>query len=259
MAIFLLAILFVPYAELRQKTSLLLLGGALSSLALRSFLHVGAGHDEYKFLFTAALPLAALATLGIDRWARQRVWPAVLLGTSALLILVAIPIVSNQNAKLVVPQVTEDGFYLRLGSAEPEAGWVDAIRMRTPPDTFVVARRANLCLPTVMARSLWAPPQSAAVEPGYGLDHRWNLVEERGYAASLFDRRETVADCVYRCSDEPNLRAAETALLSLGRPVAIVFAPQEGDDFLALLQHETRGQLLYRDAAGTSVWLLSPH
>ncbi len=68
--------------------------------------------------------------------------------------------------------------------------WVEAIAKDTPKDTVVLVRHSNLFLPGILRRSLWAPPDHSHLLPGYWLDNRWVLVEERGYSQEVFDSRQ---------------------------------------------------------------------
>jgi hypothetical protein len=259
LALFLLAIVFVRREQLFQPGVLLLLVTSVPILLLRPVLQVGAGHNEYKFLLTSALCLVPAATLAIDRWVTRRTAAVAIVGASVLLVVPALPALQTQQAVSnpeSLPAVDESGFSIRLDPAEPRFGWIEAVRTLTPVETVVVARRADLFLPAVTERSLWSPPEHIQRVPGYWLDNRWNLVEERGYAAALFDAREQVVRCAYECQDERDLRKVESRLKSLGRPLAIVFAPGEGQFLLALLRHDKRAKTVYADSSGMAVWLV---
>jgi hypothetical protein len=263
-----LAILLVPVAFLprswlwRKPIMLLLVGAALPSILLRSLLQVSAGANEYKFMSTAALGLAPVTALALHRWLLRGGRKIVLVAISVIFALLAplelmqgklgIPRVTN------VPEVSDSHFYLQLAPDNPQAAWIEAIRAKSPANAIVVIEKSRLFLPALVARSEWAPPQHSEPLPGYRLDTRWNLVLERGYPAALFDGRERVLDCIFHCDDAKDLNSAEAALLSLMRPVVVVFLPDSGSSFEQLIRSEGNTSLLYRDAQGTSVWVLEP-
>jgi len=259
MALFLLAIFSLPRSQLAERGALLLLAGSVPSLLLRPIFRVSEGRNEYKFIFCAALCLAPVASLAIDRWVPKRVSPRLMTLASVLLIVPAIPAIRMQQGMSgfpYSPKISEGGFFIHLGPKEPEAGWVEALRNRTPPDTILVVHQSNLFLPAITARSLWAPPGHSLPVPGYLLESWSNLVLERGYPGSLFDSREALVRCLYECNEEGQLRQVQDQLKCLKRPVAIVFSPGEGLPFQALLERDHRGGILYRDPSGVVVWLL---
>jgi hypothetical protein len=261
MALFLLAILSLPRSQLTERGVMLLLAGSLPSLLLRSLFRVSAGSNEYKFIFCAALCLAPVAALAIDRWVPKFASPALMTLASLLLIVPAIQAIRTQqgmSGHTYFPQVSEGGFFIELNPTEPERGWVEAVRTRTPQNTVVVVHQSDLFLPAVTARPLWVPPEHSRDVPGYWLRNRWNLVEERGYSPGLYDNREAVARCLYECEKEDRLQQAEQQLGSLHRPVAIVFSPGEGLPFQALLERDPRARILYREPSGIVVWLWQP-
>jgi hypothetical protein len=198
---------------------------------LPSLLQVGAGHDEYKLVFIAALCLAPILALTVDRVEPALVAPVTAVLLSVALVVSLAPNLGTeiyQQRRFSVPWVDEAGFCLRLAAAEPASRWVETIRTSTPPNTGVVAGRSEMFLPAVTQRALWAPPTHAQALPGYWLDNRWNLAEERGYSTQVLDVRETVMRCAYACSDPDKLRETGSQLLSLRRPVALVFFPRRG-------------------------------
>jgi hypothetical protein len=259
MALFLAAMATMRRAQLAQPPVLLLTVGAVAGLVLRSLLTVGAGDNEYKFVLSAALFLAPVAALAVDRWVPRRVSPKLALISSLLLAITATPPLIQHSRRDLdrLPLIREEGFYVQP-ALEKDSGWIEALRTQTPSNTIVVVRDSNLFLPGITARSLWAPPLGAAPLPGYWLGDRWNLVQERGYPASLFDRRERTTRCVYECTDPGQVRQAEQQLTSLKRPVAIVFSTGEGREFLAMLERDPRARMLYPDRYGAFVWLLEP-
>lgn len=237
----------------------LLLIGSLPSVLLWLVFQVSAGHNEYKFIFCAALGLAPLLALAVDRWVPQKVSPTFVLLVTLLLIVPALPTLYVQQGMYgfpFFPQVKEEGFFFRLGPSQPEAEWTDAIRARTPPNTVIVLSTSEIFVPGLVGRSVWAPPEQPWPLAGYWAESRFTLLHERGYPATLLDAREAVLHSLYQCGGTCNPAAILAQLKALKRPLAIVFPPREGQDFLAWLADERQGRLLYRDARGTIVWLL---
>src|SRR5207249_1508028 len=145
---------------------------------------------EYKFIFCAAMCLAPLTALGLDPWLARGGWRwAVALGIPLALAPLALSRFVFRAGDHIrgAPQVDESSFWLRLASSDPDAGWTDAVRRQTPPDTVVIVRQPRYHIASFTGRSLFvmgAAPHSSA---GYEMSTRRILIDVRGYRSELFE------------------------------------------------------------------------
>jgi hypothetical protein len=217
---------------------------------------------EYKFILTAAVCLAPLASLALDGvWRRLagRALPVL----AVLTLVLAVPLVRTvrqdwpwfpaQGLERTPPQVDLNGFDLRLASSEPMAGLVDVIRQQTPVDTLVIAARADLHLPTLTARSMYSPPAQALPHPGVNIKSESLLHEAKGYSNALLDLRAANLDALFT-SDEPAARQRSLDdMQSLGRPLAIILNDAHDAGLFEWLSDSGDGRLIY-EGAGYRLW-----
>ena len=246
------------WKRLKEEETLVLLGGAISSLFCYVLLQVTAGSNEYKYVFGVALCLAPVACLALDRWP-ARVPRSVLVIGSALLFFPAILTKRPSDRYKDYPKAEERTYQLRLAGSEPDSQWTDAVRDSTPPDTILAIRHAGLYLPAVTERSLLGPPEQTREIPGYGLASRFNLVEERGYPPKVVEDRETLLKRIFDCKQDCNPEELSGQLKRLNRPIAFAFYPGEESEFQEWLGQNQRGTNIIpaRDGAPT-VWLYKP-
>jgi hypothetical protein len=255
----LLAIMFLRRESFFRPEVCLFLMAAVVSILLRMVFRIGENSQQYKFMFTSALLLAPVAALAVEQGLTRLRQKILLVMVSVLLVPSAVSAVRTQQGMMgpvSFPPVDDRHFWIRLGTAHPDAGWIEAVRTTTPQNTVLVVRRSDLFLPPFTRRSSWIAPESIGPLPGYWLDPRDNAVNIRGYPEVIYDSRESVRRLVYGQGTPKEYRIGLEAMRSLHRPVAIVFPPQQTDSLLDWLTAEGVGQPVFRDANGTMVWLI---
>ena len=255
----LLGVALVAWHRLKEKENLLLLGGAIPGFFCNVMLHVSAGSNEYKYVFSLAVCLAPVACLALDRWP-VRMPAGVAVVASAALFCSAIfskgPLEAPETS---FPKLEEQSFQLLLSPGDPDRNWTDAVRDLTPHGTVLAVRRAKLYWPALTGRSLVGPPeQPRSGVPGYWQRSRFNLVDERGYPSELVDDREKLLQRIFVCQHNCQPEAIDEDLRRLGRPVAFMFHPGEDSEFRSWLAEHQRGSSIYSAAGGPSVWLYKP-
>jgi len=148
-------------------------------------------------------------------------------------------------------------FDLRLAPGESWANVSDAVRDRTPSDTVLVVERAEVHLPTVTHRNMYAPPLQNLPHPGVNIKSDDLLREAKGYSVDMLEQREATLAALYHPASPSDRAQALERMLALQRPVAIVLDQQLDADLLAWLGHQGRGSTVYTDSA-RAVWLMAP-
>jgi hypothetical protein len=261
MGLYLLVLVMIPRERLWQRETVLLLGGAAASLVLRMLFRLSEGYNEYYWLFPAAFCAALLAAVGLEHAGTRRYFrPAVAVGTLLLLapVLPALRVQQALQRESALYALNENGYELRLEPDHPQAEWIETVRRETPPDSVVVMREINPFPPSLLGRSLWAPSdlESASGAPGYWMNSRRHLIQERGYSRELVEGRIATLRAIFDCRESCDAESLAASLLSLGRPVVLVFSSGEGSYFQEWLERAQRGKLLLRDRQGTRVWYL---
>ena len=90
--------------------------------------------------------------------------------------------------------------------------------------------------------------------PGYNLDQRFYLLEQRGYPSELYERRLGVVETLYASEDDAEIIEALHYLKELQRPLAIYF-PSRDTYSLRWLETQAIGRNLVSDGQNT-VWLV---
>jgi hypothetical protein len=182
---------------------------------------------EYKFVFTAAAPLAAVALLGLEAaLARTDARPLArraLLATSALylagptLLFLAGALASGHFRE--APLALDGRTFTRVANAEFD-GLLGKVRRELPPDTVVVA---------ALAGSEKSPNNDAFLPAAIAARDLY-LVDDRELTRRLapFDER---ADVVRRLFRGVQVAAATAALKQLHRPVALLLTQLVEVDF----------------------------
>ncbi len=242
-------------------SAILLLVAATISFGLRALFHIGGAYNEYKLMLPTALFLIPLASLALLDWKSRRISCDWLVVASALVLAPTITAMDYRwqlKLDLAAPQVEESGLGLALKPGEPDAGWISAVLAGTSPDTILAVRRSDTFLPALVGRSLLAPPDESQPPPGYWELSRFNLVDVRGYSGQAVDRRGALLFGIFSSGDNATFENVYQGIVNLNRPLAIRFAPGDGQAFLAWLRVQRRGKLLYQDSSGVLVWLINP-
>jgi hypothetical protein len=261
MGLYLPMLILVPRERLWRQENVLLLGGATASLALRMFFRLSEGYNEYYWLFPAAFCAAMLAAVGLEHGGARRFFRSAVAVASVLLLAPVLPALRVQQAlqsQTAFYSLDERGFELRLAADHPQAEWIEAVRKETPPDSVVVTREFNPFPPSLLGRSLWAPTdlEAASGAPGYWMNSRRHLIQERGYSRQLVEGRMETQRAIFDCRESCDAEALIASLLSLQRPVVLAFSSGEGTYFQEWLERAQRGKLLLQDRRGMRVWFL---
>jgi hypothetical protein len=261
--IVLAALPFIGFIRRRNGPALLL---GLSAAAF-SAIYVGIDLTqlEYKYVLAATIGLAFLAAAVLDTLFQQRqllgsgTLTLVVVGLTAINLLFVfragghIPGNLDQGARL-----DETAFWISLSPSEPDSAWTTAIRERTPENTIVIARRPAVQLSALVGRSMYIPSDTeGGFIPGYNLDQRFYLVEQRGYSADVYNRRLEVVEILYTSEDDDAIIQALHSLKELERPVAIYF-PRRDLYLLRWLKVYGMGKDLVPDGQKT-VWFVNDY
>jgi hypothetical protein len=246
----------------REGVTALLLWSATCSALLSIVASLGS--LEYKYVLTAALLLAPVCALTLDRFTLRfpRIeWPLAI-GVPLLLMSIELAWTFRLYGHIPpnlgnAPQVSEAHFGLSLAPSDPDAAWVQVVRDQTPPTTLLVASPSQTHLSPFVRRALYAPSDfDGAAAAGYSVDTRYTLVEQRRYPAALYAARiDAVAQLLG--GDQPaQLEAALATILAERRPLAIQFADPDAPA-LRWLQSAGVGEQLFSDSQ-TTVWYIAP-
>lgn len=244
----------------RRAPLLVLALGATGAIALNLFLRIGA-LDEYKFIMAAGICLTAPAMIGFDRVflktqrARWKILVTCLLVLVVIMVSYSVNRIPNHGTKPL--DASEESFWLTLAPQNPDANWIDAVRKNTPPTTVVVVNHPEFHTTSFTARSLLVPSEGAKYHFGYNIASKPNMLVLRGYSREVFEERYDLLRRIYTTELVGGMNQVLQKLMSLGRPVAIVFRPHDGRAFLSWLQINGNGVELFNDHSGRSVYLIS--
>ena len=243
----------------RRAPLMVLAFGAAGAAGLNIMFRISGLH-EYKFIFAAGMCLAAPAMIGLERlviksfrcrWAITAALP-VMLG----LVMVSYSIMRIPRHGSTPMDARERSFWLALAASNPDAGWTNAVRTRTSDDTILVVNHPEFHTSSFTARSLLVPSAGDKYHFGYNQSSEWNLLELRGYPRQLFEQRYELLGRIYTAGPTADMNDILTSLRSLGRPVAIVFRPNDGRAFLRWLQANRIGSELFADGSGRLVYVI---
>lgn len=244
----------------QRRAPLLVLGfAAMGAMALNLVLRIGA-QDEYKFLMAAGICLGAPAMTGLERMVLKtsRARWATLVACPIILVLVMISYsinrIPNHGTKPLA--ASEQSFWLRLAPQEPDASWTESVRNDTPPLTIVVINHPEFHTTSFTGRSLLVPSEGAKYHFGYNIASKPNMLALRGYSRELFDERYHLMRRIYSSESDLEMKQALQQLLLLGRPVALVFRPNDRRAFLTWLRTHRIGRNLFDDNHGRAVHLI---
>jgi hypothetical protein len=209
----------------------------------------------------AGICLAAPAVIGFERvflktqparWMMLVTCPLVLVLVMVSYSLNRIP---NDGTKAL--DASEGSFWLTLAPYTPDAKWIDVIRRNTPPTTVVVVNHPDFHTTAFTARSLLVPSEGAKYHFGYNIASKPNMLVLRGYNREVFEERYDLLARVYTTELVAEMKQVLKKLMSLGRPVAVVFRPGDKRAFLSWLRANRIGTELFNDSSGRSVYLIS--
>jgi hypothetical protein len=262
---FLLGFLLVFKRCWKQKPdAVVVLGlGAVGSLVPLILLYIPALNNEYKFMFTAAICLAPFPSLAWEPLLGQiggHKWVV----SFTLALILAIPFIykmSNdwpwQPPQLSIspPSLDLRTFSLRLADNERLAGLVDTIQKRTPADTIICTEYNEIDLPTLLQRTLYAPPVQPEPFPGVNIPTEDLLIGTKGYDPhTILDRRVILKD-LFHSNDLTRKDHSLQQILQFHRPVAILFESQQDAAMREWLEKDPNRQLLF-SGNGFSLWLV---
>lgn len=244
-----------------RRGPLLTLGFAACGAVALNLLLRTSGLNEYKFFVAAGFCLAAPAAIGLERVVlntqRSR-WGLL----AALPVLLALVMVSYSAKRIPhhgsPPMDAKEGsFWLALTRDNPETQWTHAVRTQTPLDAFLIVKDPMFHAPAFTGRPLFVPFDGDRVHFGYNMESRFNLLELRGYNPQLFNERRYLISRVYDPDSGSDDRAETLRRLRLlGRPIAIVFGPNEGQTFVRWLRSRKIGLDVFAGHGGRSVYLI---
>ena len=223
-------------------------GGAAGSVLLYCFMYIPHESNEYKYIFTAAVCLAALPGIALEPVADRSGAMACVLCVGMGLMLVA-PAAHKMYRNW--PGVPEDpprvdmrDFNLRLADGERFARICDVIREQTSPHTVIVTDRADVGFHTVTRRQLYVPYKDAFV-PGIGLDNDYLLKSVKGYDGALVEKRRAKLRGLFEGADDATRERSLAGIRALGRPIAIILNEQRHRRLLGWLLERTVARPLF--------------
>ena len=243
----------------RRAPLMVLVFGAGGAVALNVLLRIGA-LDEYKFFMAAGICLAAPAMIGFERVflkTRRAHWK-ILVTSPIILALVMVSYsvnrIPNHGSKPL--DASEGSFWLTLAPDNPDANWIDAVRKNTPTTTVVIVNHPEFHTTTFTARPLVVPSEGAQYHFGYNIASKPNMLVLRGYSNKLFEERYALLERIYTPQSPEEKSQVLKQLMSLGRPLAIVFRPPDGRAFWHWLRDNRVGIELFNDSNGRAVYLI---
>ena len=251
---------FIGFARRRYGPVMLL---ALSALALSAaYIVIDLAQLEYKYVLAATICIAFLATTAVDPLFRRHTslgWATtaiVAIGLAVINLLFVFQagghVPGNLSDGLILD---ENSFWLSLNSSQKDSAWTRAIHEYTPENTVVIAQKPGVVLSVLVGRSMYVPSDTDGGHvPGYNLNQRFYLLEQRGYPADVYDHRLGLVEALYSSGDEPKIIGALHDLKALRRPLAIQFTDQ--DTFsLRWMETQAIGRPLFSENQNV-VWLV---
>jgi len=229
----------------------------LASLMLYVALDIYHHANEYKFIFVAALMLAPVAGLAVERAGRRMPRAGLLAGVVLAVALAAPPvraIAAEVRYPRPLPRLDLGHFEVRLSEGEPHALLVDAVRTGTPVEAVLVTRSLPWDPVTLTRRALYVPADTGMLH-GLGLETDYLLDKTRNYSMDLVARRREDQLGLFRAAADPD-RAARLAAIQqeLGRPLVVILALPGDQPLEAWL--EARGARPVYRSAGEAAWLV---
>jgi hypothetical protein len=254
-----LAVVFLKCWKNRRHTTLVLVLGGLSSLVCYVVLDIPYWSNEYKFIFTAAICLAPFSGLALeplqDRLGR---WALPL--TVIIALVLAGPFfhkIHDFSHPEWLPVIDTSRFDLRLDKRERFSGISEAIKKKTPIETVLVLDQANLHLPTLTDRKLFAPPDKNQVLHGFAIGYDTLLPDLRGYDKGLIIKRKTILEGLFNQQSVQHRETSLEQILELGRPVGIILDERRSSVALDWLKKSNIGNRVY-SGEDLVLWLVVP-
>jgi hypothetical protein len=254
------ALPFIGFIRLRHAAALLL---ALSALAFSvAYIAIDLAKLEYKYVLAATIGLAFLAAAAVEPLIQRRprlgsvTGTMVAVGLAVINLLLVFRVGGHVPGNLDLGAPLDEGsFWIALSTPEPDSAWTRAIRENTSENTVVIARKPGVQLSVLVGRSMYVPSDiDGGFVPGYNLNQRFYLLEQRGYPARVYDRRLGVVETLYTSQEDAKIIEALHYLKELRRPVAIHF-PNRDIYSLHWLETQALGRVLFSDGQNT-VWLV---
>lgn len=221
-----------PFAEMSLSATGILLVWAVVATVIALTVDL-ATNNETKFAFLVALPLAALAVGGIDRWwaSLRKRWVAVLVVASA-----TVPLHAVYFCNAVRDTST-------LSVSAPERAVYDWIAKSAPRDAVVIEENDIVRVPVLASRDLYWGTE--------GYARNW------GYPRDEMAARKRIRDEVF--SERGPSDVALKHVRALGRPVFVIYRLHHDDMIDAPERFEYdrrfRGRFATREIA---VWEILP-
>ena len=240
-----------------RAATLTLAGGALASFGLHAAFAIPYWDNEYKFIFAAAMFLAAFPALAVERIWREcpRAWAVPVLAAVLVLMSAAythLTVTEWRRARQWDASVLDARrFDLDLDSRQPLAGICKAVRSQTPRDAILVTASNPVYFPEVTSRSLYVPAENQ-VYPGVNLWADDLLAGVRGYGYGMLNERRGQVKALYS-DPEARTRALER-MLELKRPLAVILDPAHAV-LASWFESRQLGHAVYRDP-GYTLWLI---
>jgi hypothetical protein len=256
-------VLVLPRLWKKKRAPLIIMGvGALVSFVLYTLLDIPWWHNEYKFIFTAAICLSPFPSLAMEPVVR-RLGRWALPGVAILTIILAAPLTQEVYGNIGAftkqgPVVDAHSFDLRLADRELYSGLTDAIREKTPINTVLVLQNTDLYFPTLTQRELYVAPSDPRPHPGILITSDEMLVLVKGYKKSIVEQRRSVVDGLFNPHENGLARAQSlNQVLKLNRPLALVLNERRDATLLEWITTQENGSFLYKQN-GLILWFVEP-
>lgn len=244
----------------RPLATTVLILSALGCGILAVGLHIPNKDNEYKFVLAAGMLLMPFLCLALgrlfERGPRVGAW-AITVAFAGFCLFGALDSVARRS---IEPEeglsvLTYRGLFQDLGSKEPLAGALAAIRRKTPEDAVLLAPDTELELPVLTLRSQFVPYDPARKHPGMTFRNDFLLAQVKGYDPTLIAARRADVVALYDGGDDAARGRALADVARLGRAVVLLVAPEENPRLADWLARTGAGQAIYRDGRYL-VWLV---
>jgi len=244
--------------ELAPRSGVLFFAGVASAL-LYLVLSIR-GAMEYKFMFTTAMFLAPLASIGFDSFLEGRGRLRVMGYALLLLLFVGTAADKFIYGRYMGPTPLEiriDEFPVRLPEGHELERSVEAIIGETTPNTVVVVDSLDIHLPVFVQRSLFAPPLTDERFIGVDLKNDFLLGNNRGYGYEVVYERQAVTRRLFRSEYAEERLSALEEIRRLQRPVVVLLELNRHSELLETLTASQAGEILHTDGRWAT-WLVEP-
>jgi hypothetical protein len=265
-----LAISLRRLCAIQRRATVVLLVGAAASYLLYVVFFVPFYENEYKFIFTAAMCLAAFPAIAIEHVWKEWPRPTAILAVAFML---ALPLTaygewayinwpapwlgahstSKSYAQTYDPPLNTDHFCLQLNARDERFGICNAVRTMTPPRSVLLVDDSAIYYPQLTGRSLYVSAQNRSY-PGVNLWADALDVEVGGYGSEVLTQRRSILSDFFESKDSALRETALHAVQYLKRPIAIV-VDSAHPDLINWLKSNKAAHELYAES-GYSLWLI---